>query len=155
MTLSCSVFFGMRERAEAFRTAMGAFAPELRIVVLPDANGLDEAMAGLVRSALAEHPGVRAIYSVGGGNRAIAAELVRAGLECEVFLGHDLDEHNVDLLRAGTLHAVLHHDLRADTRAALRQVLRHHRLLAGAPTSVPAGVEVVTPYNIPARLRPV
>jgi LacI family transcriptional regulator len=36
----------------------------------------------------------------------------------------------------------------------MRQVMRHHRLLPGAPTSVPANVEVVTPFNIPARLGP-
>jgi LacI family transcriptional regulator len=155
VTLSRSVFFGERERAEAFRRALGELAPGLAVTVVTDADGLDEAMGALVKAALAEHPGVRAVYSVGGGNRAIAGELARAGVDCEVFLGHDLDEHNLGLLRAGTLHAVLHHDLRADMRAALRQVLRHHRLLAGAPTSVPAGAEVITPYNIPARLRPV
>jgi LacI family transcriptional regulator len=154
VTLSRSVFFGERERAEAFRAALDELAPGLGVVVLTDADGLDDAMGALVRAALAEHPAVRAVYSVGGGNRAIADELVRAGAGCEVFLGHDLDGHNLGLLRAGTLQAVLHHDLRADMRAALRQVLRHHRLLAGAPTSVPAGVEVITPYNIPARLRP-
>jgi LacI family transcriptional regulator len=154
VTLSRSVFFGERERAEAFERALGELAPGLTVVVLTDADGLDEAMGTLVRAALAEHPAVRAVYSVGGGNRAIARELARAGTACEVFLGHDLDGHNLGLLRAGVLHAVLHHDLRADMRAALRQVLRHHRLLPGAPTSVPAGVEVITPYNIPARSRP-
>ena len=154
VTLSRSVFFGERERAEAFRRVLGELAPGLSVVVITDADGLDEAMGALVRATLAEHPEVRAVYSVGGGNRAIAAELARAGVRCEVFLGHDLDEHNLELLQAGTLHAVLHHDLRADMRAALRQVLRYHRLLPGAPTSVPAGVEVITRYNIPARLRP-
>nr|WP_277349687.1 substrate-binding domain-containing protein [Planosporangium thailandense] len=154
VTLSRSVFFGERERADAFRHALADLAPGLAVVVVTDADGLDEAMRALVRSALAEHPEVRAVYSVGGGNRAIADELAAAGVDCAVFLGHDLDGHNLQLLRAGTLHAVLHHDLRADMRAALRQVLRHHRLLPGAPTSVPAGVEVITPYNIPARLRP-
>jgi len=155
VTLSRSVFFGERERAEAFRCALGELAPGLAVVVCTDADGLDAAMAALVRAALARHPGVRAVYSVGGGNRAIAAELVAAGVRCEVFLGHDLDGDNVELLRDGTLHAVLHHDLRADMRAALRQLLRYHRLIAGAPTSVPAGVEVITPYNIPARMSPV
>lgn len=154
VTLSRSVFFGERERAEAFRRALGGLVPGLEVVVLTDADGLDEAMGTLVRGALAERPGVRAVYSVGGGNRAIARELARAGTDCTVFLGHDLDQHNLELLRVGALQAVLHHDLRADMRAALRQVLRHHRLLAGAPTSVPAGVQVITPYNVPARLRP-
>ena len=77
-----------------------------------------------------------------------------AGRPCAAFVGHDLDQDNVELLRAGALSAVLHHDLNADMRRAIRQVLRHHSLLPGAPTSVPANVEVVTPYNLPARLLP-
>lgn len=39
-------------------------------------------------------------------------------------------------------------------RRAMRQVMRHHRLLPGAPISVAAAVEVVTPHNVPPRLLP-
>ena len=70
------------------------------------------------------------------------------------FVGHDLDADNLALLRTGVLTAVLHHDLRADLRAALTQLLRAHRLLPGAPTSVPSAPQVVTPWNVPPRLRP-
>lgn len=70
------------------------------------------------------------------------------------FVAHDLDEDNLELLRAGALTAVLHHDLQSDMRRALRQVMRHHGILPGAPTSVPANVEVITPYNVPARILP-
>jgi LacI family transcriptional regulator len=48
---------------------------------------------------------------------------------------------------------VLHHDLRADLRAALTQLLRAHRLLPGAPASVHSPPQVVTPWNVPPRLR--
>ena len=51
------------------------------------------------------------------------------------------------------LTAVLHHDLRADLRAALTQLLRAHRLLPGAPASVRSAPQVVTPWNVPPRLR--
>jgi LacI family transcriptional regulator len=155
LTLSRSEFFGEWERAAAFRASLARHAPALQVVEVSDADGLDAAMGALVRAALERHEDVRAVYSVGGGNRATASELARAGARCEVFLGHDLDADNLALLGDGVLSAVLHHDLRADMRAAIRQVLRHHRLLPGAPTSVRAGVQVVTPYNIPARLAPV
>lgn len=154
LTLSRSEFFGEWERAAAFRAALARHAPGIGVLEVSDADGLDAAMAALVRAALERHDDVRAVYSVGGGNRATAGELARAGVRCEVFLGHDLDADNLSLLREGVLSGVLHHDLRADMRAAIRQVLRHHGLLPGAPTSVPAGVQVVTPYNIPARLAP-
>ena len=83
-----------------------------------------------------------------------AAALASAGVGAVPFVGHDLDADNLALLRTGVLTAVLHHDLRADLRAALTQLLRAHRLLPGAPTSVPSAPQVVTPWNVPPRLRP-
>lgn len=154
VTLSRCLFFGERERAEAFTASLASLAPARRVVTVADADGLDEAMAALVRGALAEHPGLCAVYSVGGGNRATVGAFRAAERVCHVFVGHDLDRDNVELLRSGALSAVLHHDLHADMRRAMRQVMRHHGLLPGAPTSVAAAVEVVTPHNVPPRLLP-
>jgi LacI family transcriptional regulator len=154
VTLSRSLFFGERERAEAFTAALAGSSPGRRVVTVTDSDGLDETMAALVHEALAAHPQLVAVYSVGGGNRATATVFEEAGRDCRVFIGHDLDRDNLDLLREGALQVVLHHDLHADMRRAMRQVMRHHRLLPGAPTSVAAGVEVVTPYNVPGRLLP-
>lgn len=154
LVLSRGDFLGERQRAAAFTAGLRAMAPGLRVVELSDADGLDERTGRLVAHALRREPAVTAVYSVGGGNRAIVSELQRAGAPTIPVIGHDLDEDNVALLRAGKLDAVLHHDLRSDMRAALRQVLRYHRLIPGAPTSVPAGVQVITPYNIPVRLGP-
>lgn len=153
VTLSRNDFFGERERAESFAATLTDLAPRLAVQELGDADGLDTATAAMVREWLAARPPLRAVYSIGGGNQAIAAELAHAGVRA-VHIGHDLDDDNLDLLRTGRLAAVLHHDLRADMRAALRQVLRFHRLLPGAPTSVPAEVQVVTRYNVPARITP-
>ncbi|WP_347353280.1 LacI family DNA-binding transcriptional regulator [Intrasporangium sp.] len=152
--LSRGDFLGERERADAFAETVRGRAPGLRLVELSDADGLDERTAELVARALRDVPDVRAVYSVGGGNRAVVEQLHRAGASGAVLIGHDLDADNLELLRAGRIDAVLHHDLRADLRAALRQVLRHHGLVPGAPTSVPAGVQVITPYNVPARISP-
>jgi LacI family transcriptional regulator len=154
LTLSRSVFLGERERAEAFTAALAELAPGRRVVTVAESDGLDETMSALVGAALKAHPGISAVYSVGGGNRATVTVFAREGRPCRVFVGHDLDRDNLDLLREGSLHAVLHHDLHADMRRAMRQVMRHHLLLPGAPTSVPANVEVVTPHNVPARLLP-
>jgi LacI family transcriptional regulator len=90
---------------------------------------------------------------MGGGNTGIAAALASAGLTRVPFVGHDLDADNLGLLRTGVLTVVLHHDLRADLRAALTQLLRAHRLLPGAPESVHSPPQVVTPWNVPPRLR--
>lgn len=152
LTLSRSLFFGERERADAFTTALSRLSPGRRVHTITDSDGLDATMSALVTSLLAAQPDVRAVYSVGGGNRAIARAFSAANRPSTAFIAHDLDGDNVELLRSGVLTAVLHHDLHADMRNAVRQVMRAHRLVRGAPTSVFANVEVVTPHNIPPRI---
>lgn len=153
LTSSGAAFFGEQERVDAFIAQLSVLAPGVSTRLVTDTDGLDTSLAGAVRAALAADDSICAVYSVGGGNRATAAEFERAGRDCPVFVAHDLDADNLELLRAGVVSAVLHHDLGTDIRRALHQVMRAHRLLPGAPTSVPANVEVVTPYNVPARLR--
>ena len=41
------------------------------LVEIDDSDGLDATMRGLVGAALAADPGIRAVYSIGGGNSAI------------------------------------------------------------------------------------
>ncbi len=153
VTLSRTAFFGERERLEGFRRELAASDPGREVVVLSDADGLDAGMTGLVSALLATRRDIAAVYSVGGGNRGIAGELAGAGVSPRLHLGHDLDADNLVLLRRGVLHAVLHHDLRTDLGQACRQILRSHHLLAGAPTSIAAPVQIVTPHNIPWRMR--
>jgi LacI family transcriptional regulator len=152
LTLSRSFFFGERERADAFMATLERIAPGRRVHAITDSDGLDATMGTLVADLLRSQANVRSVYSVGGGNRAIASAFTATGREPQVFIAHDLDEDNLDLLRSGALTAVLHHDLHADMRNGVRQLMRAHRLVPGAPTSVAANVEVVTAYNIPPRI---
>jgi hypothetical protein len=71
---------------------------------------------------------------------------------CAVFVGHDLDEDNLRLLRQGRVSVVLHHDLGQDMRRACQAILQAHGALPGAPHSLPSNIQVITPYNTPARL---
>jgi LacI family transcriptional regulator len=151
-SVSHHAFLGEQERLDAFRTRLAASDPERPVVVLGDVHGDDAAMQRVVAEVLERAPGVAAVYSMGGGNTGIARALELAGLKGTPFVGHDLDADNLPLLRSGVLIAVLHHDLRADLRSAVTQLLRAHHLLPGAPTSLPSAPQVVTPWNIPARL---
>jgi LacI family transcriptional regulator, galactose operon repressor len=154
VTLSRSAFFGESERLQAFRDRLGTLAPGRRIVAITESEGLDATLRSLVEQALHASPGVVGVYSIGGGNRAIVETFAATGRPCLVHVAHDLDRDNLELLQGGSLSAVLHHDLHADARNAIRQVLRYHRLLPGAPTSTPANVQVVTPFNVPGRVTP-
>lgn len=154
VTLSRSVFFGETERQQAFVQTLQHLARRRSVVAITESEGLDSTLQALTEETLAEHPGVVAAYSIGGGNRAIVRAFATAGRPRRVHVGHDLDADNLELVQSGELTAVLHHDLHADARNALRQVLRYHRLVPGAPRSTPANVEVVTRFNVPPRMRP-
>lgn len=154
VTLSRSSFVGERTRVEAFVDQLARDAPGLAVRRVSDADGLDTATAGVVAAELEPADDLVGVYSVGGANRAILAALRAKGVTPFVYVGHDLDADNVELLRTGAIDLVLHHDLREDARAAIRAVLQHHGLAQGAPTSLASGVHVVTRYNIPARMVP-
>lgn len=154
VTLSRSSFVGERTRVEAFVDQLGRDAPGLSVRRVSDADGLDAATADVVTAELGSGDDLLGVYSVGGANRAILAALRAKGVTPFVHIGHDLDADNLQLLRTGEIDLVLHHDLREDARSAIRAVLQHHGLAPGAPTSLASGVQVVTRYNIPARMAP-
>lgn len=151
--VSHHAFLGEQERLSAFQERLVRTDPDRLVVRVGDVHGADDAMASVVAGVLRTHPDLAAVYSMGGGNGGIARALTAAGRVGMTFLGHDLDADNLPLLRTGVLTAVLHHDLRSDLRTALRQLLRAHGLLPGAPTSVLSAPQVVTPWNVPPRLR--
>lgn len=66
-----------------------------------------------------------------------------------MFIAHDLDVDNRRLLLAERISAVLHNDLRADARLALRTILQERGALPPEPLR-PVPVQIVTPHNIPA-----
>lgn len=149
VTVSSSFFHGEEERVAGFRETLATLAPGREVVVATDTDGLEATMLDAVRDALAARPGLDAVYSPGGGNRATLAAFRAAGRVPGVFVAHDLDVDNRALLRGRELSAVLHHDLRADLRRAARLLLQARGVLPGSPVTVPSQVQVVTPYNEP------
>jgi LacI family transcriptional regulator len=146
ITLSRNVFRGEGEREVGFRSALRGSGRE--IVDVTDSDGIDATNEGLVLRALERKPSVEAVYSVGGGNTATLAAFDRVGRRCRVFVAHDLDADNRRLLRDGRISAVLHNDLRADARLAMRMILQARGVL-GAEPARPTPVQIVTPYNLP------
>ncbi|MCW2565683.1 MAG: monosaccharide transporter substrate-binding protein family [Mycobacterium sp.] len=148
ITLSRTVFRGEGEREVGFRSALRGSGRA--IVEVSDSDGIDVTNERLVLEALEEHPSVEAVYSVGGGNTATVAAFERLGRACRVFIAHDLDVDNRRLLREGRISVVLHNDLRADARLAMRLILQERGALpVEPPRSVP--IQVITPYNLPSQ----
>ena len=147
ITLSRTVFRGEGEREVGFRSALRGSGRA--IVEVSDSDGIDATNERLVLDALRAHPDVEAVYSVGGGNTATVAAFEKLGRACRVFIAHDLDADNRRLLRDGRISVVLHNDLRADARLAMRLILQERGALPAEPArSVP--IQVITPYNLPS-----
>lgn len=155
VTLSSNRFHGEEEREIGFRRALREHHRHLGIVEVSEGHGIDGATGPLVRQALVRHPDIGAVYSIGGGNAAIVEAFAQAGRRCRVFIGHDLDTDNLALLRAGAIHAVLHHDLGQDMRRACQDILRARGALPDLKKPAPlSGIQVVTPWNLPAVVQP-
>jgi LacI family transcriptional regulator len=149
ITVSRTAFRGEGEREVGFRSALRASGrPARDLVEVGDSDGIDATNERLVLDALERHPSVEAVYSPGGGNTATVTAFEKIGRACRVFIAHDLDADNRMLLRDGRISVVLHNDLRADARLAMRQLLQHHGALPAEPVR-PTPIQVITPYNLP------
>ncbi len=146
---SSTMFRGEEEREMGFRAAMRTYDPGRRIVEVSDSDGLDATCGALTAATLRDHPGIGAVYSIGGGNRGIVEAFADADRTCEVFIGHDLGDANRALLRSGHLTAVLHHDLRADMRQVAQTVMGYHGALPGDQRPRASGIQIITPHNVP------
>ncbi len=150
VTLSSESFRGEEEREMGFRAQLRAADPGRRLVEITESDGVDQAMRRLVRRALQRHRDIVGVYSIGGGNRATVDVFAELGRECRVFVAHDLDEDNSQLLREQKISAVLHHDLHQDMRRACQLVMQARGALPGGIHSWPSSIQVVTPHNTPA-----
>jgi len=148
-TASSAAFRAERARLAAFGATLGGLLPDVGIFTLAGGAGSDRMTGALVRKALEDNQSINAVYSAGGGNRAIHSAFQQAGRPFAAYVAHDLDADNRALLQDGHIDVVIHHDLRHDVRTAVQLVLRHHRMLPIEFAVAPSRVEIVTRHNMP------
>jgi LacI family transcriptional regulator len=149
VALSRSVFRGEEEREIGFRSAIRERWPHRHLTEITDSDGLDTSVYRLALDALDRHEDIEAVYSIGGGNRAILDAFDARRRPCRAFIAHDLDRDNRELLEAGRLSAVLYHDLRRDMHRACQIIMQAHGALDGPIVTAPAPIQVITPFNVP------
>lgn len=130
VTLSSAGFEGEEARRIGFCRALANHAPHLAVTTVSEGFGVDRATGSLIDQALAEHPDIASVYSIGGGNRAILDAFATANRPIEVFAAHDLDRTNRQLLKTGQVSFVIHHSLRQDARRIALHFSKHYRLIA-------------------------
>lgn len=129
VTLSSRGFEGEDARRIGFADHIARHAPHLSLVTVSEGFGVDRATGALVAKTPADHPDIRFVYSIGGGNRAILEAFSAVGRRIDVFAAHDLDRINTGLLRAGKLSFVIHHSFRQDARRIALHFGKHYRLV--------------------------
>ncbi|KXP06567.1 LacI family DNA-binding transcriptional regulator [Tsukamurella pseudospumae] len=142
------LFRGEEERETGFRAAVRRTDPGRRIVGIEDTGGLDGACRREVGAVLAREPDIAGVYSPGGGNRGIVAAFDDAGRTYRAYIGHDLADSNREMLLAGRISALLHHDLRADMRGAAHAVMAFHDAIDGPHRPRPSPIQIVVPPNL-------
>ncbi|WP_432510860.1 LacI family DNA-binding transcriptional regulator [Kineococcus sp. SYSU DK001] len=150
-----SAFRGEDEREMGFRGTLRDGAregsPARPIVELVHRSGDDDTLRRSVEAALDRHPGIAAVYSMYafGGNAAVLDAFASRDRTCSAFVTHDLDAEHREMLLAGRISAVLHHDLHEDLRRCCQLVMQARGALPGQPVTVSSAIQVVTPHNVP------
>ncbi|MEM7238931.1 MAG: LacI family DNA-binding transcriptional regulator [Pseudomonadota bacterium] len=148
-TRSHERFLGEEERESAFVEALAAKCPGLQVLALQGGSGVDFDTSRLLKNSLGDIYDLQAVYSMGGGNRSILCTLEDNGRRPQVYVAHDLDKENRELILDKRLDFVLHHDLQLDIRNVFKTLLAYHRLSNDLLETPISTVQVLTPENVP------
>jgi LacI family transcriptional regulator len=138
-------FLGEEEREVAFKATLNRLCPNLRVIDASGGSGVHFETSRIMKSTVAGLDQIRAVYSMGGGNTAILNALEQNGSLPDVFVAHDLDHDNRQLIEDGRLSYVLHHDLRVDLQNVFHAFMHHHKLMPVPPHTAISHIQVVTP----------
>ncbi|CAM5412004.1 DNA-binding transcriptional repressor MalI OS=Tsukamurella paurometabola OX=2061 GN=NCTC10741_03023 PE=4 SV=1 [Tsukamurella paurometabola] len=141
-------FRGEEEREMGFRSEIRRTDPDRTVIEVPNTAGSDEVCRRAVAEVLADEPEIAAVYTPGGGNRGVIAAFDEVGRGYRAYIGHDLAESNRELLMAGRITALLHHDLRTDLRQAAYAVMAYHGAIPGEQRPRPTAIQIATPPNL-------
>ncbi len=152
-TRSHERFLGEGERETAFIKALAKLCPNLTIIPFQGGGGIYAETVSQLDQILDNVTDLQAVYSMGGGNKAILETLAHSRLKPLIFVAHDLDQENKKLLIEEKISFVLHHDLQRDIRAAFDHFLAFHGLIGDPAMQAISTTQILTPMNVPADLR--
>ncbi|WP_166417163.1 LacI family DNA-binding transcriptional regulator [Cochlodiniinecator piscidefendens] len=148
-TRSSDLFLGEEEREAAFVQSMQHLCPNLNIVPMSGGAGVHYETTYVMERVVPQLSKLRAVYSMGGGNRTILDILQHNRLQPDLFIAHDLDQDNRALIQSGKIDFVLHHDLSVDLKNIFQVFLHHHKLAQQIPPNCISNIQIISPENIP------
>ena len=140
---------GHEEREMGFRHVLQESFPRLNIVAAREVQEDAARAYREVRSLLAEHADLVAIYCIGAGHEGIARALTEAGREnAIIFIGHDLTEDTRQFLLSGVMDAAIDQNARVEAREAVDRLVRAIRNESSISTAT-VRIQSVFRENIP------
>jgi len=143
-------FQGEAVRFESFKKAINQLRPRFQLLEITGGAGLSGDTKRQLERHLVGADKIDAVYSMGGGNRAILDFLQSEHIYPQHYVAHDLDQENVALLQERKISFVLHHDLKLDMHHAFEALLMYHGLLPARETVQFSDIQIITPHNLPA-----
>jgi LacI family transcriptional regulator len=114
------------ERQFGFHQILSSEYPDLALLPAVEGRDDNERTRVLAAALLARQPDLVGLYSVGAGNRGIAAALEASGRAHEiVWIAHELTVHTRALLLRGVIDVVINQDPGHEARSAARVLLAH------------------------------
>ena len=149
-TVSRDDFRGEADRLTGFRDKLAQLKPGLDLIDLSGGAGLFANTVKRLTPTITAQDNIVGIYSMGGANKAILLELPANVRDNAVYVAHDLDRDNLELLQNGQLDFVVYHDLKDDMRRLLNGFAAFYRLAPPISYFASSDIHVITPYNIPS-----
>lgn len=148
VTLSSREFEGEDARRIGFARYLAQNAPHLKMTIVSEGFGVDRTTGALIGQALDAYPDIACVYSIGGGNRAILDAFAAARRGIDVFVAHDLDRTNTELLKCGQISFVIHHSFRQDARQISLHFSKHYRLIEPHMQIEDTEISIACPINL-------
>lgn len=145
---SQSSFLGEETRGQSFASALSRLSPNLTILEISGSSGVPYQTAVKLNENISKLKDLKGVYSVGGGNAAIVRTLAAHRLAPEIYVAHDKDAENLNLILEDKLDFILDHSLENDMLHAFNCFLGFHRLIDFAPTNRLSEMQILTKYNL-------
>ena len=141
------------ERRLGFDEMMQARFPHIDVLPSLETHGQGALLFRIVTEALRQSQGIRAIYSLGSGQRALTTCLAEAGLTgMFTVIGHELTPHAREALQSGAIDAVITQNVGHVMRSALRVLRAKTDRVPIDMSQEQIRIEIVIRENLPETL---
>lgn len=141
-------FASERMRLLGFRDELSNLCPKVNLDLIETCRNAARTIDAQIEAASRTKARIRGIYSIDGSNKSILASLRDLGNFPEIFIAHDLDDDNEELLRHRMIDFVLHHEMEGDMRDACFAIMNFHGFRTSRNRTFSNRMQILTRHNV-------